>query len=161
LRCPQRFFPGSASDFLQFAEPRQVILKMVIKKLRVLRAQASSSESCHAVSRMWKKGIFLQFSSAILGRSDTWFPQQKKGQQYCTQCCCESELLEERRKKCYAAVAATGRIRSARFSAIPLCRLGDSIRTTRPGTGYLHRSLRNLLRKRDTNSIHCQFQNAS
>src|SRR5216117_4267459 len=33
------FFQDAAPDFLQFAEPRQVVLKIVIQELRVLRAQ--------------------------------------------------------------------------------------------------------------------------
>ncbi len=61
------FFQDAAPDFLQFAEPRQVVLKIVIQELRVLRAQLRPENHVTQFYRMRKKGIFLQFLERNLG----------------------------------------------------------------------------------------------
>src|ERR1700674_893224 len=61
------FFQDSASDFLQFAEPRQVILKIVIEELRVLRPQLGPQNHVTQFYGMRKQRLFLQFLEGNLG----------------------------------------------------------------------------------------------
>src|SRR6266852_4195845 len=55
------FFQNSPSDFLQFPEPRQVVLKIVIEELRVLRAQLRPQNHVAELYGMRKQRFFLQF----------------------------------------------------------------------------------------------------
>src|SRR5438132_4990545 len=74
------FFQNAAPDFLQFAEPRQVVLKIVIQKLRVLGAQLRSQNHVTQFYGMRKQRIFLQFLECNLGVVVIHgFPQQKNG----------------------------------------------------------------------------------
>src|SRR6266851_921474 len=54
-------FQNSAGDFLQFPEARQVVLKIVVQELRVLRAQLRSQNHVAQLYRMRKQRVFLQF----------------------------------------------------------------------------------------------------
>src|SRR5213080_2139132 len=72
------FFQNAASDFLQFAEARQVILKIVVQKLRVLRAQFRPQNHVTQFYGMRKQRVFLQFLERNLGIVVIHgFPRQK------------------------------------------------------------------------------------
>src|SRR5260370_15976007 len=73
------FFQNSASDFLQFPEPCQIILKIVVEKLRVLRAQLGPQNHVTKFYGMRKQRILLQFLKRDPGVVVIHgFPQRKK-----------------------------------------------------------------------------------
>src|SRR5438309_5697203 len=61
------FFQNAAPDFLQFAEARQVVLKIVVQKLRVLRAELRPQNHVTQFYGMRKQRVFLQFLERNLG----------------------------------------------------------------------------------------------
>src|SRR5947207_14940256 len=72
------FFQNAATDFLQFAKARQVVLKIVVQKLRVLRAQLRSQNHVTQFYGMRKQRVFLQFLERNLGIVVIHgFPRQK------------------------------------------------------------------------------------
>src|SRR6266853_1871200 len=137
------FLQDASRDFLQIPEPHQVILKIVIQELRVLRAQLRPQNHVTQFCGMRKQRLFLQFLERNLGVVVIHgFPQRKNS----------SWVL-------YSVTAATGshprsggrnptqrlqrqaRMHNARFS--PRCPPSRS-RWARyaqplPGNGYLRR----------------------
>src|ERR1700687_5217940 len=61
------FLQDTSRDFLQIPEPCQVILKIVIQKLRVLRAQLRPQNHVSQFYGMRKHRLFLQFLERNLG----------------------------------------------------------------------------------------------
>src|SRR5260370_3079888 len=61
------FFQNSPSDFLQFPEPRQIVLKIVAQELRVLRPQLGPQNHVPQFYGMRKQRLFLQFLERNLG----------------------------------------------------------------------------------------------
>jgi hypothetical protein len=54
------FLQDAARDFLQFAKSRQVVLKVVIERLRVLRAKLRAQDHVAQFHGMWQQRVFLQ-----------------------------------------------------------------------------------------------------
>src|SRR6266436_3572620 len=63
------FFQDPTSDFLKFPESGEIVLKIVVQELRVLRAELRSQNH---VTQSWR-------------RSDTWIPPAEPFHSYCTQ----------------------------------------------------------------------------
>src|SRR6202521_521820 len=137
------FLQNASRDFLQIPEPCEVILKIVIQELRVLRAQLRPQNHVSQFYRMRKQRLFLQFLERNLGVVVIHgFPQHKNS----------SSVL-------YSVTAATGshpkkwgrnptrrlprqaRIHNARFSPQCLPCRSRWARYAQPllGSGYLHR----------------------
>src|SRR5258707_4423752 len=104
------FLQNASRDFLQVPEPCQVILKIVIQELRVLRAQLRPQNHVSQFYGMRKQRLFLQFLERHLGVVVIHgFPQQKyRSTVLYSDVAARGELPEKRRKKSYAPVAAAG-----------------------------------------------------
>src|SRR5712664_3181968 len=61
------FLQDASRDFLQIPEPCQVILKIVIQELRILRAQLRPQNHISQFYGMRKQRLFLQFLERNLG----------------------------------------------------------------------------------------------
>ncbi len=73
------FFQNPASDFLEFAEASEVILKIVVQELRVLRAEFRSQNHVTQLYWMREQRVFLQFLERNLGVVVIHgFPQRKR-----------------------------------------------------------------------------------
>src|SRR5713226_5563797 len=80
------FFQNSSRDCLQFPEPCQVVLKIMIQELRLLRAELRPQNHVTQFYGMWKQRVFLQFLERNPGVVVIHgFPQQKTLPPYCTQ----------------------------------------------------------------------------
>lgn len=55
------FFKDASRHFLQFAKARQVVLKIVIEKLRILRAELGTQNHIAQLYGVGQQSIFLQF----------------------------------------------------------------------------------------------------
>src|SRR5437867_2586441 len=72
------FLQNTSRDFLQIPEPCQVILKIVIQELRILRAQLRPQNHVSQFYGMRKQRVFLQFLERNLGIVVIHgFPRQK------------------------------------------------------------------------------------
>src|SRR6266436_2999490 len=104
------FFQDSAPDFLQFPKARQVILKIVIEKLRVLRAQLRPQNHVSQFHGMRKQRFFLQFLERNLGvvviHGNS--PGGNAVPPYCTQMLPRVGSCQRAEEQVYAAVAAAG-----------------------------------------------------
>src|SRR5882724_6615248 len=56
-----KFFQNASRDFLQFSETRQVVLKIVVQKLRVLRAELMAENHVAQFHGVREQRLFLQF----------------------------------------------------------------------------------------------------
>src|SRR6266403_5180200 len=54
-------FENASSDFLQFSETRQVVLKIMVQELRVLRAELIAQNHVAQFHRVRQQRLFLQF----------------------------------------------------------------------------------------------------
>src|SRR5712664_28549 len=104
------FLQDASRDFLQIPEPHQVILKIVIQELRVLRAQLRPQNHVTQFYGMRKQRLFLQFLERNLGVVVVHgFPQQRNPSTVLYSVAdARGELREKWGKKSYAAVAAAG-----------------------------------------------------
>ncbi len=55
------FFQDAAGNFLQLAKASEVILKIVVEDLRVLRPQLGAQDHIAQFDRMWQQRVFLEF----------------------------------------------------------------------------------------------------
>jgi len=60
------FLENASRDFLQFSETRQVVLKVMVQELRVLRAELVAQNHVAQFHWMREQRLFLQSSSATL-----------------------------------------------------------------------------------------------
>src|SRR6266446_7205255 len=116
------FFQNPTSDFLKFPESGEIVLKIVVQELRVLRAELRSQNHVTQFYRMREQRVFLQFLERNLGVVVIHgFPQRTFPLLLYAVDAARRESGEKWRKKSYAAFAAAG-MNSYRaiLAAIPL-----------------------------------------
>src|SRR5439155_4297120 len=137
------FFQNAAPDFLQFAEPRQVVLKIVIQELRVLRAQLRPQNHVTQFYGMRKQRVFLQFLERNLGIVVIHgFPRQKSVSTVLYRVPLrEMSFPNSGGSSPTRQLPQWARIRSARFSRrFPPCHFRWArCAQLRRGSGYSHR----------------------
>src|SRR2546430_9648457 len=92
------FFQNAAPDFLQFAEARQVVLKIVVQEPRVLRAELRPQNHVTQFYGVREQRLLLQFLERNLGVIVIHgFPPTEKSQNRIVLSCCHLRGLTQER----------------------------------------------------------------